>query len=99
MSDFGSFSQEERVLHVDAEIAHRVLDLRVTEQNLDGADVSRRPVIFDAFVRRSEWVPYSWGAELSQSPIRLPSEHTASCSCASCDLSVVRTFGTTRGVD
>jgi len=39
VSDFSSFCQEERVLHVDAEIAHRVLDLGVTKQDLDRADV------------------------------------------------------------
>ena len=43
-SDLGSLSQEERVLPVDAKIAHRVLDLGVTEQDLDGADVSCRLV-------------------------------------------------------
>ena len=29
-SDLGSLRQEERVFHVDAEVAHRVLDLGVT---------------------------------------------------------------------
>jgi hypothetical protein len=43
-SDFGSLCQEQRVLHVDAKIAHCVLDLGVTTQDLDGSDVPRRPV-------------------------------------------------------
>ena len=37
-------ASEQRVLHIDAKVAHRVLDLGVTKQDLDGADVSRRLV-------------------------------------------------------
>lgn len=43
-SDLGSLSKYERVLHIDAEISDGVLDLRVAEQDLDGAQVTRRPI-------------------------------------------------------
>lgn len=43
-SDFCSLRQEQCVLHVDTKISDRVLNLGVTEQDLDGADVARRLV-------------------------------------------------------
>ncbi len=36
-----AFSKGERILDVDAQIANRALDLRMTEQNLHGAQVTR----------------------------------------------------------
>lgn len=41
-SDFRPLCQQQSVLHVDTKISDRVLDLGVTEQDLDGADVARR---------------------------------------------------------
>lgn len=43
-SDFYPLRQEQRVLHVDTKISNRVFNLGMTEQNLDGTDVSRRLV-------------------------------------------------------
>lgn len=43
-SDFSVLSKRKRVFHVISEIAHRVLDLAVTEKDLDGAKVAGRPV-------------------------------------------------------
>jgi hypothetical protein len=42
MSDLGSLSEQQRVLNIDAEISDSVLDLGVTEQDLDGAEITRR---------------------------------------------------------
>jgi hypothetical protein len=39
-SDFGVLGKGKRVFHVDSEIAHRVLDLAMTEKNLDRTKVS-----------------------------------------------------------
>ena len=44
LSDFGPLSEEERVFDVDPEVAHRVFDLRMPKQNLDGTDVASGPV-------------------------------------------------------
>jgi hypothetical protein len=41
-SDFGSLRQQQRVLDIDAEISNSILDLGVAEQDLNGADVTRR---------------------------------------------------------
>ena len=43
-SNFGILGKGKRVFHVDPEIAHRILDLAMTEKDLDGAQVARRPV-------------------------------------------------------
>jgi transposase len=43
-SNFRPLRQEQRVLDVNAEVAHRVLDLRMPEQDLDRADVASGPV-------------------------------------------------------
>lgn len=43
-SDLSVLSKGKRVLHVNPEIAHRVLNLAVTEKDLDGAKVAGRPV-------------------------------------------------------
>ena len=40
ISDIGPFSQEERVLNVNAEISHRILDLAVAEQDLEALALS-----------------------------------------------------------
>jgi hypothetical protein len=36
-----AFSQRKRILNIDAEVANRALDLRMAEQDLHGAEVSR----------------------------------------------------------
>jgi hypothetical protein len=41
MLHFRALSQSEGILDVDAEVADRALDLRMAEQNLHGAQVSR----------------------------------------------------------
>lgn len=43
-SDFRPLCQQQSVLHVDTKISDRVLNLGVTEQDLDGADVASRLV-------------------------------------------------------
>ena len=43
MSDFSSLCQEQCVFDVDTQIPHRILDLGMPEQNLDGAQVGRAP--------------------------------------------------------
>ena len=43
-SNFGVLGKGKRVFHVDPEIAHRVLDLAMTEKNLDGTKVAGRPL-------------------------------------------------------
>lgn len=43
-SDLRVFCKGKRVLHVDPEIAHRILDLAVTKKNLDGTKVASGPV-------------------------------------------------------
>ena len=43
-SNFSILGKGKRVFHVDAKIAHRVLDLAMTEKDLDGPKVSDRPV-------------------------------------------------------
>ena len=62
LSDLGAFRQSKRVLDVDAEVPDRALNLRVPEQDLNGAKISGllvddgrfgppqrvRPVIFPA---------------------------------------------------
>jgi hypothetical protein len=42
--DFGILGKGKCVLHVNSEIAHRILDLAMTEEDLDGAKVAGRPV-------------------------------------------------------
>jgi hypothetical protein len=53
------FRYREGVIHLDAEISDRALDLGVTVQELDGSQVTGAPVIGVALVRGSEWVPNS----------------------------------------
>ena len=43
-SDFPILRKGKRVFHVDAEIAHCVLDLAMTKKDLDGTKVAGRPV-------------------------------------------------------
>lgn len=43
-SNLGILGQGKRVFHVNPEIAHRVLDLAMTEKELDGTKVAGRPV-------------------------------------------------------
>ena len=43
-SNFGVLSEGKRVLHIDPEVAHCVLDLAMTEKDLDGTEVAGRPV-------------------------------------------------------
>lgn len=43
-SNFGILGEGECVFHIDPEIAHRVLDLAMTEKDLDGTEVAGRPV-------------------------------------------------------
>jgi hypothetical protein len=43
-SNFSVLGKGERVLNIYPEIAHRILDLAVTEENLDSAQVPSRPV-------------------------------------------------------
>lgn len=50
--DFGSLSQELRVLHVDTKISDRVLSLGVTEQYLNGADIAQPSDRSIAVIRR-----------------------------------------------
>ena len=46
-----------RVVYLDAEIAHRALQLRVPEKQLHGSQVARFLYICAALVRRIECVP------------------------------------------
>ena len=39
-SDFGIFGKGKRVFHIDAEVAHRVLELAMTEKDLDCTQVT-----------------------------------------------------------
>lgn len=43
-SDFSIFRQSECIFNVDAEIADSILDLAMAEQDLNGAQVTSRPV-------------------------------------------------------
>ena len=43
-SDLGVFGKGKRVLHVDSKIAHRILDLAMTEKDLDCSQIAGRPV-------------------------------------------------------
>ena len=43
-SDFSSFCQHQGIFHVDPEITDRILDLCVTEQDLNSSDVARGTV-------------------------------------------------------
>lgn len=43
-SDFGILGKGKRVFHVDPEIAHRVLDLAMTEKDLDRTQVAGCPI-------------------------------------------------------
>src|ERR1700722_1409386 len=43
-SDLSLFRYRERVIHLDAEISDRALDLGVTEQELDGSQVAGAPI-------------------------------------------------------
>ncbi len=43
-SDLSVFGKRKCVFHVDPKIAHRVLDLAMTEKDLDGTKVAGRPV-------------------------------------------------------
>ena len=54
-SDFSIFGKGKRVFHVDAEIAHCILDLAMTEKDLDGAEVAGRPV-YDRSLRSAKRV-------------------------------------------
>ena len=40
VSDLGAFRQSKRILDVDAEVPDRALDLRMAEQDLNGAEVA-----------------------------------------------------------
>jgi hypothetical protein len=40
LSDLGALRQSKRVLNVDAEVPDRALNLRVPEQDLNGAEIS-----------------------------------------------------------
>lgn len=52
-SDFGVLGKGKRIFHVDAEIAHRVLDLAMTEKDLDGTKIAGRPV-YDRSLRSAK---------------------------------------------
>ena len=54
-SDFGVLGKGKRVFDVDAEIAHCVLDLAMTEKDLDGTKVAGRPV-YDRCLRSAKRV-------------------------------------------
>ena len=50
-----SFRESECILHVDAKIADRALDLRVAEQDLHGTEITR-PLVDDGRLRPAERV-------------------------------------------
>jgi hypothetical protein len=50
-------SKAKCILDVHTQVTDRALNLRVAQQQLDGAQVARRLVDYDAFVRLSECVP------------------------------------------
>ena len=43
-SDLGAFGQFQSVLHVNAQVAHRAVDLGMAEKDLNGAEVASRLV-------------------------------------------------------
>jgi hypothetical protein len=43
-SDLGAFGQFQSVLYVNAQVAHRAVDLGMAEENLNGAEVASRLV-------------------------------------------------------
>ena len=43
-SDLSAFGQLKRVLHINAEVAHRAVDLGMSEKDLNGAETARRLV-------------------------------------------------------
>ena len=53
---------------VDAEIAHSILNLGMTEKDLDVRTVPVAPYMIDAFVRRNEWAPYSLRVRQTRHP-------------------------------
>ena len=55
-SDLSAFGQFQSVLDVNAQVAHRAVDLGMAEKDLNGAEVASR-LVYD--VRWSECVPYS----------------------------------------
>lgn len=50
-----SFCEKERILHVDAKVADRALDLRVAEQDLHSTEIAR-PLVDDGRLRLAERV-------------------------------------------
>jgi len=44
VSNFRPFGQCQGVIHVDAQVANRVLNVGMTQQDLDGAKITRRLV-------------------------------------------------------
>lgn len=43
-SDLGILSEGKGILHVNSEVADRILDLAMAEEDLDGAQVAGRPI-------------------------------------------------------
>ena len=70
-------SDRQRIVHLNAEIAHRALQLPVTEEELHGANVARGRYISEALVRRNEWVPNIEGSR----PMATSQEDTSRAYC------------------